>query len=277
MAGAEGASAMKLTIVFPMVVFASMAAAADVRSAQVQIAGAVLAAPEELREGAAVLGYDAQGGRVQIREGKNELICLATDPTKTAFNVACYHKDLEPFMARGRELLAQKVTGAKRNEIRFKEVEDGKLPMPKEPRTLYVLTGASFDAATGKVEDPYLRWVIYVPFATPQSTGLSTKASDSAPWLMSPGTAGGPIMINPPKKESACWRGEFFGGGSAAFRRTHEGKFAMNANFLMETIGGGNARVAPAVANRFFPLCRAGTACLRSEERRVGKECRSRW
>ena len=191
---------MKLTMVLLVVVFACAAAAADVPSAQAQIAGAVLAAPAELRDGAAVLGFDAHGGRVQIREGKNELICLATDPTKTAFNVACYHKDLEPFMARGRELLAQNVTGAKRNEIRFKEVEDGKLAMPKEPRTLYVLTGTSFDAASGKVQDPYLRWVIYVPFATPQSTGLSTKASDSAPWLMSPGTAGAHIMINPPKK-----------------------------------------------------------------------------
>jgi hypothetical protein len=191
---------MKLTIVLPMVVFASLAAAGDVPSAQVQIAGAVLAAPAELRDGAAVLGFDAHGGRVQIREGKNELICLATDPAKTAFNVACYHKDLEPFMARGRELLAQNVTGAKRNEIRFKEVEDGKLPMSKEPRTLYVLTGTSFDAASGRVQDSYLRWVIYVPFATPQSTGLSTKASDSAPWLMSPGTVGAHIMINPPKK-----------------------------------------------------------------------------
>ena len=183
-----------------MVVFAAIAAAAEVPSAQVQIAGAVLAAPAELREGAAVLGYDAQGGRIQIRGGNNELICLATDPTKTDFNVACYHKDLEPFMARGRELLAQKVTGAKRNEIRFKEVEDGKLPMPREPRTLYVLTGASFDAASGQVRDPYLRWVIYVPFATPQSTGLSTKASESAPWLMSPGTAGAHIMISPAKR-----------------------------------------------------------------------------
>ena len=191
---------MKSTIVFPMVLFASIAAAADVPSAQVQIAGAVLAAPAELREGAAVLGYDAQGGRVQVRAGTNELICLATDPAKTAFNVACYHKDLEPFMARGRELLAQNVTGAKRSEMRFKEIEDGKLPMPKEPRTLYVLTGTAFDAASGKVQDPYLRWVIYVPFATPQSTGLSTKPSEGAPWLMSAGTAGAHIMINPPKK-----------------------------------------------------------------------------
>jgi len=189
-----------MMIVLLMVACASLAAAADVPSAQVQIAGAVLAAPEEMREGAAVLGFDAQGARVQLREGKNELICLATDPAKTAFSVACYHKDLEPFMARGRELLAEKVTGPKRNEIRFKEVEEGKLPMPKQPRTLYVLTGTSFDSATGKVQDAYLRWVIYVPFATPESTGLSTKASDSAPWLMFPGTAGAHIMINPPKK-----------------------------------------------------------------------------
>lgn len=191
---------MKSTILFPMLFCAWAAAAADVPSQEAQIAGAVLAAPAELREGAAVLGLDAQGRQVQIREGRNELICLASDPAKTAFNAACYHKDLEPFMARGRELLAQKVTGAKRNEIRFKEIEEGKLSMPREPRTLYVLTGTGFNSAAGTVENPYLRWVIYVPFATPESTGLSTKASESAPWLMFPGTAGAHIMINPPKK-----------------------------------------------------------------------------
>jgi hypothetical protein len=182
-------------------VCASMAFAAGVPSAQLQIAGAVLAAPAELRDGATVLGFEALGGnRVKLREGTNEMICLAPDPTKTTFESACYHKDLEPFMARGRELLAQKVTGAKRNDIRNKEVEEGKLPMPREPRTLYVLTSSSFDAATGKAENSYLRWVIYVPFATPQTTGLSTKGTDGAPWLMASGTAGAHIMINPPKK-----------------------------------------------------------------------------
>ena len=189
---------MKIPI--PFLLFAGLAAAADIPPTAAQIAGAVLAAPTELRDGAAVLGYNSEGKLVPIREGKNELICLASDPAKTAFNVACYHKDLEPFMARGRELLAQKVTGAKRNEIRFKEMEEGKVAMTRAPRTLYVLTGTSFDAATGKVQDAYLRWVIYVPFATPESTGLSTKGSDGAPWLMSPGTPGAHIMINPPKK-----------------------------------------------------------------------------
>jgi hypothetical protein len=187
-------------ITFGTVLFASILAAAEVPSPETQIKTAILAAPTELREGAAVLGYNPKGELVTLREGKNELICLASDPAKSAISVACYHKELEPYMARGRQLLAQKVTGQQRNDIRWKEVADGMLALPREPRTLYVLTGTGFDAVSGKVTDAYLRWVIYVPYATPQSTGLSTKASDGAPWLMSAGTAGAHIMINPPKK-----------------------------------------------------------------------------
>lgn len=187
-------------MLFGAVLLLSMVATAEIPPPDTQIAAAVLAAPADLREGATVLGYDSQGKLVRLREGKNELICIASDPGKTGFSVACYHRDLEPYMARGRELLAQHVTGQKRNEIRWQEVAEGKLSMPRAPRTLYVLTGAAFDRSTGKVTDAYLRWVIYVPFATPESTGLSTKGSENAPWLMFPGTAGAHIMINPPKK-----------------------------------------------------------------------------
>jgi hypothetical protein len=191
---------MKSTIMVSTVLMATAAVAANVPAPDTEIAAAILAAPAELRAGAAVLGYNPHGELVSLRAGKNELICLASDPTKTAFSVACYHKDLEPYMARGRELAAEKLTGQQRNDQRWKEVAEGKLALPREPRTLYVLTGAGFDAATGKVTDAYLRWVIYVPFATPESTGLSTKPSENAPWLMYPGTAGAHIMINPPKK-----------------------------------------------------------------------------
>jgi hypothetical protein len=191
---------MKMNIAWWSVLLGSTLSAAEVPSADTQIAATILAAPAELRDGAAVLGYNPKGELVTLRAGKNEMICLASDPAKSAFSAACYHRELEPYMARGRELLAQKVTGQARNDIRWKEVADGKLKLPREPRTLYVLTGTGFDAQSGKVIDPYLRWVIYVPYATPESTGLSTKASDSAPWLMSPGTAGAHIMINPPKK-----------------------------------------------------------------------------
>ena len=191
---------MKFRIVVGTVLLASVLGAAEVPAPDVQIAAAILAAPADLRDGAAVLGYNKQGELVKLREGKNELICLASDPDKTSFSVSCYHRDLDPYMARGRALSAEKITGQKRNEIRWKEVAEGKLSLPREARTLYILTGTAFNGKTGEVTDAYRRWVIYLPFATPESTGLSTEATENAPWLMFPGTAGAHIMINPPKK-----------------------------------------------------------------------------
>lgn len=175
------------------------ALAMDVAPPADQIASAILAAPKDKRNDATVLGYNEKGAVVTLRKGTNEFICLADDPADKTFSVACYHKDLEPFMARGRELAVQGVKGKERHEVRWKEVDAGKVSMPREPRLLYVLTGNGFDAAKAEVTNAYLRWVVYVPYATPESTGLSTTPGPG-PWLMYPGTAGAHIMINPPKK-----------------------------------------------------------------------------
>jgi hypothetical protein len=178
---------------------AANALAVDVAPPADQIAAAIQAAPKERRSAATVLGYNAKGEVVTLRKGTNDLVCLAHDPAEKEFSVACYHKDLEPFMARGRELAAQGVKGKDRHERRWKEVQEGKVTMPREARMLYVLTGSGYDAAQGQVTNPYLRWVVYTPYATPESTGLST-APGPGPWLMYPGTPGAHIMISPPKK-----------------------------------------------------------------------------
>ena len=175
--------------------------AGDILPAKDQIAAAILAAPEGRRAEAGVLGYDAQGMLVTLREAGNDLLCLADNPKDDRFSVACYHRDLEPFMARGRELSAQGLKGDERHAARWKEVDGGKLSMPRQPRTLYVLIGSGFDAASGQVTDAYLRWVIYSPYATPETTGLTTDPSPGAPWLMWPGKAGAHIMISPPRKK----------------------------------------------------------------------------
>ena len=74
--------------------------------------------------------------------------------------------------------------------------------MPKTPATLYVLSGTRFDTSSGKVIDPYLRYVVYTPYATQESTGLPlSPPGPGGPWLMFPGTAGAHIMITPPKPE----------------------------------------------------------------------------
>ena len=171
---------------------------AEIPSAADQIAASVLAGPEERRADAEVLGYDSQGKLVTLREGSNNLICLADKPGDKDFSVACYHRDLDAFMARGRELSAQGHKGKERHQIRWKEVDEGRLNMPRESRMLYVLTGKGYDAAKGEVDEPYLRWVVYAAYATPESTGLTTTPGN-APWLMYPGKAGAHIMISPAK------------------------------------------------------------------------------
>jgi len=46
-----------------------------------------------------------------------------------------------------------------------------------------------------------LRYVIYIPFATAESTGLPLAPSaPGMPWIMDPGTHRAHIMINPPQK-----------------------------------------------------------------------------
>jgi len=176
---------------------AQPAGKADIPPPADQIAAAVTPLPADRRAGAAVLGYDASGKLVTLRKGTNEMICLASDPKGKAFHVACYHASMEPFMARGRELRAQGTPEEKVDPTRFAEVKAGKIKMPDHPAMLYQIFGGTFDPATGQANGGRLLYVTYIPFATTASTGLSDKPSESAPWIMFPGTPKAHIMYTP--------------------------------------------------------------------------------
>jgi hypothetical protein len=179
-------------------VVTTVAAHAQIPSPDVQIAGAVQAAPADQRATASVIGFGADGKHTTLRKGTGILVCLADDPKAEKFSVACYHTDLEPFMARGRELAALGTKGrGPAEDVRYKEIAAGTLAMPKVPALLTIVQGSAFDATAGTVADAYTRWVIYTPGATPESTGLPTTPGPGAPWLMFPGTPGAHIMISP--------------------------------------------------------------------------------
>lgn len=168
-----------------------------------QIKTAVLAAPQEQRENATVMGYASNGELIVLRKGTNEMVCLADDPKVKGFSVACYHEDLDPFMARGRALKKEGKSFQEIFDTREAEVKSGELKMPSQPTTLYVLTASDeqFNTETGEVENGYLRYVVYIPYATAESTGLATKpALPGQPWLMDAGTHRAHIMISPPKQ-----------------------------------------------------------------------------
>jgi hypothetical protein len=172
----------------------------EIDSDEALIATALMAAPAESREGCTVIGFNMAGEFVTFKEGTNDLICLADDPKQDGFNAACYHKSLEPFMARGRELKADGKSATEIFDIREEEVKSGTLTMGDPGSTLHIYYGkqTKYDPETAKVADAIYRYVVYMPFATAASTGLPERPVEpNHPWIMNPGTHRAHIMISP--------------------------------------------------------------------------------
>ena len=173
----------------------------QIAPAEHQIAASILAAPEDQRDSATVLGYGADGELGTLRAGEGTMVCLADKPGDDRFHVACYHRDLEPFMARGRALKAE---GHDRDAVqatRLAEIEAGTLSIPDAPTALYNVSGpeGAFDAATGTLSDVRRVHVVYIPYATEETTGISAAPrTDGTPWLMGAGKPWAHIMIIPP-------------------------------------------------------------------------------
>lgn len=164
------------------------------------IATALLAAPEESRADCKVIGYNMAGDFVTLKDGSNQFIVLADDPKKKGFSAACYHKSLESFMARGRELKAEGKTRDEIFDIREKEIKSGKLDMGKPGSTLHIYYGPDtlYNPETAKVQNAKYRYVVYLPFATAETTGLpETPIMPNHPWIMDAGTHKAHIMISP--------------------------------------------------------------------------------
>lgn len=198
---------MKKLIILPLsvLVFSALQTFAQtaIPSADIQVKLAMLAAPDEKRSNATVMGYAPDGKLTVLRKGTNEMICLADDPKQKGFNASCYHKDLDPFMQRGRELKAEGKSQADAIKIRDEEARAGKVALVKNPSTLFILSAKEEDCdmVAGTIKNGYLRYVVYIPYATPESTGLPLKEDvKGMPWIMDPGTPRAHIMITPAKQ-----------------------------------------------------------------------------
>lgn len=173
-------------------------------NADQQIVEATSAAPEDVRDGVAVYGYSSKGNLTLLREGTNNLICIADDPNREGFQSVCYHKELEPFMMRGRELRAEGKTNLEIFDTREAEAKAGTLKLPEQPTTMHLLEGktAQYDPTTQSVQGANYRYVVYIPWATAESTGLPTQpVVPGGPWIMDPGTHRAHIMISTPPQQ----------------------------------------------------------------------------
>lgn len=193
----------KLVVVFVFAIGFSAMSQNKISPKETQIKTAVLAAPEMYRDGATVLGYNDDGKLITLREGNNGMVCLADDPNKEGISVACYAAELEPFMARGRELVLEGKSNEEKQGVRKAEIDAGTLSMPAEPAMVYVLAAEDkdYNPETGEIANSKIRYVLYKPYMTGESTGLPTKPqAPGMPWLMDAGTHRSHIMITPANK-----------------------------------------------------------------------------
>ena len=143
------------------------------------------------KDGATVI--QEQGGEwVTLREGSGTFVCIADDPSDDRFRATCYHKSLEPYMARGRELRKEGIDGRENIDKRREEVGAGTLEMPSHG-TLFQVNGP--EDWSGDVSTANRRTVIYIPYAKSEDLGLPTSPSEG-PWFMHSGLATAHIMIS---------------------------------------------------------------------------------
>lgn len=153
------------------------------QSVEAQIAEAVLAAPEPLRDGATVVVRDNQGIPSVIRPGTNELVCEPDRPGG-GFAVECYHSSFQDVM----DWLTQRLAEGAQS---FPELfASGGPEADVSPGAMqYALVGPTQQQAS-------LRVSINLPHATAASTGLPTEERRDGPWLMWAGTSAAHIMFD---------------------------------------------------------------------------------
>jgi len=189
---------MNRTVMLAMAaVLVAAPAAAQERTPAWEIAAAVLPLPDSMRAGAAVFAYRA-GKLVELRAGRNEMVCLSDDPAGKGFQASCYHRSLEPFMARGRALRAEGITRREQvDSARLAEVKGGRLVMPSAAVLSSVFAESdSFDATAGPAPGQRALDVIYLPYATQASTGISEVPATDRPWLMFAGQPWAHVMLS---------------------------------------------------------------------------------
>lgn len=188
-------------IVLTMIPTIAAAQSAPIAPPAFQIAAAVSPLPENLRGGARVLGYNTAGKLVTLRAGSNDMVCLADDPAGKLFHVACYHRSLEPFMARGREFHALKKSREYIDSVRLRDVKAGRYSMPSKSAALYQYFAPrdSVNMSSGVIDGAQYLYVVYTPYATYKSTGIAETPVDGGPWVMDPGKPWAHLMIQPQK------------------------------------------------------------------------------
>lgn len=169
----------------------AMASSAYAQTDQEMIDRALLGAPAGMvRMNASVVKWGADGKRVVIKQGTNDLVCWDQSvwPGQLPFSVHCTSSKSMDRVDQNRAMYYQYMT-REAAEKAIKELEtSGKRVLPEYGAGHYGLQGKDQASARSHV-------TIAVPNATAASLKIPDKPSTSGIWLMDAGTTGAHLMI----------------------------------------------------------------------------------
>ena len=147
---------------------------------------ALTAAPRNMKEGAAVIKFKADGTYDTLKPGTNRLVCYdrSGEPGEQPFAIQCSSVANIPRIAQNKKFEAMPEKGKTAIEAAEK---DGTRAKPEYGSVWYTMNGADKDHAR-------LHITIAVPGATTASTGLPSDNKQGAVWIMNAGTSTAHIM-----------------------------------------------------------------------------------
>jgi hypothetical protein len=141
--------------------------------AELQMARAVAAGPRHVTDFARIVGADAQGKRMVLREGSNGFTCRPGNPKVVGRPASCTNEAARQWIA---DMAAHKAK-----------------PTNAEPGIIYMLSGAtqrSVSDLSDQTSPPITigpHWMIMWQF-DPKTTGLSATRKDTGAYIMLAGT-----------------------------------------------------------------------------------------
>ena len=176
---------MKRTALFVLGLLA-MSAGAFAQTPAETIEKALTPAPRNMKEGAAVLKFKADGTYDTLKPGTNRLICYdrSGEPGQQPFAVQCSSVANIPRIVQNKKFEAMPNKGKAAIEAAEK---DGTRVKPEFGSVWYTMNGADKDHAR-------VHTTIAVPGATTQSMGLPSDNKQGGVWIMNAGTSTAHLM-----------------------------------------------------------------------------------
>jgi hypothetical protein len=170
-----------------LVFVALLAVSAGVVAQSPDIDTPLLAAPENLREGATVIKWKADFTHETLRQGTNRLVCYdrSGQPGQRPFSLECTSvANLE----RVAQNLKFEAMGDRKQAMLDAAEQNGTRVKPEYGSVFYNLSGP--DRASARAHK-----TVAVPFATAASLGLPDNNQQGGAWIMNAGTSTAHLMV----------------------------------------------------------------------------------